>query len=351
MTASASADKSSAIDRLAAFAPPEMRDFEKQSLDFCRSYDMNVDDLLEPVVGDESMSLNVRFAALFCLGTAMRRRHDTAKLISLVETYGSSFKSLGLYQHLKAMAYTQRSGEGDIDIALAAATKAKQLLPDHAGVLHSYVVVKLHDLEEQWGAEESIDEARDLSTLDELDTTLAHVLADEPHYGKFHATNARLQSLLGNHELARRSLLRAMNEEDASSPDFPIRMVEYNQILARISLRESLMEFAKNVAESTNRTGQLRAEFELVTAQAQSNYLQLLGIFAAIIGLLITGVQVASNLDLGDGAQLMLIVTGSIVLVLSAVAVITEKSRRQVAYLTLVGVVLIAIGVFAGQMS
>jgi hypothetical protein len=211
--------------------------------------------------------------------------------------------------------------------------------------------VKLQDLENRWGVEEVIDVDRDLATLEELNTVLAHVLADEPHYGKFHATNSRLQSLLGNHELARRSLLRAMSEEDSSGSDFPIRMVEYNQILARISLRESLMTFAKNVSEADDRTSALRTEFERVTSGAQASYLQLLGIFAAIIGLLITGVQVAGNLALGQGARLMIIVTGSIVVILSAIAVITDKSRSKVAYLTFLGVTLIAFGVVVGQLS
>ena len=348
MTASSPVDPASVVTRLATFNDPDTRDFEKQSLELCRDFKLDVDQSLEPIVGNASLPEDVRFSAFFCLGTAMRRRHDTAKLVDLVETHGSLFKNRGMYQHLKAMAYTQRNSQGDLEIAIAAATRAKNLLPQHAGVLHSYAIVKLQDLEDRRGVQERITDERDRSTLEELTHALAHVLADEPHYGKFHATNARLQSLLGYHELARRSVLRAMSEEDSSGQDFPIRMVEYNQILARISLRESLMEFADNVSEADRRTTELRSEFERVTTHAQSSYLQLLGIFAAIIGLLITGVQVASNLKLGDGARLMLIVTGSIVMILSAVAVITDKSVRKITYLTAVGVVLIVAGVFVG---
>jgi len=351
MTAREFSDSSLLISRLTAFANPNTRDFEVQAIDLCQEFHLEVDKLsgLEPIARDDSLDLDIRFAALFCLGSALRRRHDTAKLIELVEGYGPTFREFGLYQHLKAMAYMQRSSRGDIDIAIAAATRAKQILPEHVGVLHSYVVVKLQDLEDRKAVEENIDGEHDLLTLSELNSDIATVLADEPHYGKFHATNARLQSLLGNHETARRSLLCAMYEEDASGADYPIRMIEYNSILARIMLRESLMKFAESVSEASKHALELRADFKNVVTEAQSDYLQLLGIFSAIIGLLITGVQVASNLALGDSARLMLTVSGSIILILSAVAVITEKSRAKIGYLALAGAILITAGFFLDQ--
>jgi type IV secretory pathway VirB2 component (pilin) len=190
-----------------------------------------------------------------------------------------------------------------------------------------------------------------MATAEEIDGILSAVLLERPHYAKFHASLARLESLRGKHQDAQRFLSRAMELEDPASKDFNLRMVSYNQILSRIVMRESLSTVASETQAATIAAHQAHESVKSFVDQMQTRYLELLGIFSAIIGIVLTGVQVAAGMDFADGARLMLMVTGSILIVFSAITAVLQRPMSYMLALGGLGVLLIAGGFAAGILN
>ena len=337
-------------ERLASFPEEHTREFEEAAVNLANSTEDDVEPTLRGFLADTQWSENQRYAAFFTLATILRRRGHYSSLLSLLDEHASSFEHFGTFHHMKAMALTGRAEPHDLPLALASSDRARDLLPSHPGVLHSHATLRITELESRIPMSSVISESADQAIAEEVDGILSAVLLERPHYAKFHASLARLESLRGNHQDAQRFLSRAMELEDPASKDFNLRMVSYNQILSRIVMRESLSTVALETKEAAITAQQAQESVKSFVDQMQTRYLELLGIFAAIIGIVLTGVQVAAGMDFADGARLMLMVTGSILIVFSAITAVLQRPLGYMLTLASSGVFLIAGGFFAGML-
>jgi tetratricopeptide (TPR) repeat protein len=337
------------LDILGKFPDQSLREFEAEAIRFCAFEGFDFDENLLPIASDKGLPIEIRFAAFFTLGTWMRRMKDSSRLLALIDTFYSEFQTIGSFHHLRAMAFTQRATGQDLEHAMASSEKALALLPNHVGIKHSYVVTRIVALEERLRSSPRPLTPIEQGQLDEAETKMADVISEEPMYARFYSSQARIHSLRGRHEKARQSLLRAIDLENSKSPDFSIRITEYNQFLFGISMREALSEVAEEVNKAQQVAGELGTDLKKFTSEAQTKYLELLGIFSAVIGLVLTSVQVSTNSSsFASGAGLMLVVSGAILVVFSAVGAIVNRSLKFILSIALLGGVLISLGFVAG---
>jgi tetratricopeptide (TPR) repeat protein len=339
------------VGLLSNFPPESTRAFEEAAVDLLKSLTPAGSSQLEDLTKDSTLNRDVRYSAFFAYGTFLRRAGKFSTVLDLLDAADAEFRVFGTYHHLKAMALAGRGEPHDLQLAIASALKASELLPGHAGVLHSYVLLRISDLEQRISLSEIATTTEQLEILDQSDHMLSQVLNERPRYAKFHSTLARLESLRGRHEDAQRSLSRALELEDPAAHDFSLRIVGYNQILSRVVLRQALATVAKESAEAANAANDAKSSIQGFVDQMQTRYLELLGIFAAIIGIVITGVQVSTSLGFADGARLMLIVTGSMLILFTAIASVVERPVKYVWTLAGFGGFTIALGFLAGFIS
>ncbi len=349
MTQDFPASKEALISDLAGFPDQSLREFEAAAVKQCSQKGSDMETSFMPIIEDMSLDQKTRYAALFCFGTWLRRMKESSRLINLLDKYQSEFNSLGTFHHLRAMALTQRAGRQDLFQALASSSRALELLPEHIGVKHSYVITRIVDLEESLKSSKLSLSEKQEEQLSNAENLLQSVMAEEPKYPKFQASQARIHSLRGRHDDARQSLLQAIDLEDSKGPDFPIRISEYNQVLFGISLREALSTVSAEVSKAQNLAEEFGSELKRFTSETQTKYLELLGIFSAVIGLVLTSVQVSTNSQtFAEGAGLMMVVSGSILIVFSAVGAIVNRPLKFILTISASGALLILGGFVAG---
>lgn len=339
------------VDLLGAFPAEESRDFERATVDLLKALDTQTTMELDSLIRDANLPAGTRYAAFFTLGTFLRRSGRFVSLLTLVDEFQSEFGSHGTFHHLKAMAYTGRGESHDLELALASVKKAREILPDHHGVAHSYVVVLVSQLEQLIPLSETVTRSEHKSVLKEADDLLSEVLNRDPHYGKFHETLARIQSLGGHHQDAQRSISKAIEWEDPLAADFGVRMVSYNKTLSRIVMREALCRVAEQTEQAVTASDQAQESVKGFVESMQTRYLEMLGVFSAIVGIVLAGIQVATSMNFGTGAALMLIVTGAIVAMFAVIGAVVQRPVRFIGSLAGVSAVLIGAGLIAGLLA
>lgn len=339
------------VKKLTSFPEEYTREFEEAAVALATGAGSDIEQQLRELTTQPDRETAVRYAAFFTLSTSLRRRGHFSALVDLVENHASDFQQFGTFHHMKAMALAGRGEPHDLPLAIASCARARELLPQHPGVLHSYATLRIAELEAQIPMSEILVTNEDKAVAEDIDAILSQVLLERPRYAKFHASLARLESLRGNHRDAQKFLSRAMELEDPAAKDFNLRIVSYNQILSRIVMRESLSTVA---SETKNAMSEARAAQESVKTfvdQMQTRYLELLGIFAAIIGIVLSGIQVITTMDFTAGARLMLVVTGSILVLFSAVTAVLQRPVRYMFGLGGFGILLISAGFVSGLLA
>lgn len=336
------------VAQLSSFPAESTREFEEAAVQLIKDLSAEHISGLEDTALDSALSLEGRYAALFTYATYLRRQGQYTKLLAFLESHKSEFGGFGTFHHLSAMALAGRGDSHDLQLAIASALKARELLPRHAGVLHNYALLRVADLEERIPLSEIAREPDHLASIGEADDALSQALVERPRYAKFQSTLARLESVRGRHQEAQRIMARALDLEDPASPDFSLRIVSYNQILSRIVMRQALNTVAQETSEAASAAREAKSSVQSFVDQMQTRYLELLGIFAAIIGIVLTGVQVATNLEFSDGARLMLVVTGSMLVLFSAIESVVQRPLKYVVALGVSGITVIALGFLSG---
>lgn len=333
-----------AVDALLdAFPDPSVRGFEEAAVALVMTGGVDRA-TLRAVLDDAGAPPARRYAAFFSLGTLLRRSKDLSLLLQLIEEFRPEFEDQGTFPHLQAMALQGRGGPEDLAEALRLSERAAAQLPDHPGVLHSLASISLAALED--GV--AVDRA---ATLALAGDAVRRAIAAAPRYAKFHATQARWRLASGDLAGARSAALRAIDLEDSSHVDYHLRLSEYNLLLSRINLEQSQRALATQVAEARAESAAIQAELRGYMAETQTRYLELLGFFAAIIGLVLAGIEISTGMSVGDGARMMLVVAGAIVAAFSTLLVLTGRPWRQAVAVGGVGGALIVLGLVADRIG
>jgi hypothetical protein len=299
---------------------------------------------LDHILGDAEAPIERRYAAFFSLGTFLRRRRDVSLLIELIGDHRHEFSQFGTFAHLEAMALSQRGGEHDLRAALARAGEAMEIHPDHPGILHSFASISLNALDE----EVELDREQ---TLSAARTALDQALQKDPKYAKFHATRARWYLANGRPTEARQSALLAIDLEDSTHTDYHLRLSEYNTLLSSITLRQSQQILERQVENVREESERVQADMRRFVTEIQIRYLELLGFFSVIVGLVLSGVQIATGMAVADAARILLVVAGAILIAFSPLTTITGRPWRHAAVFLGLGASLILLGLMADRLA
>jgi len=333
-----------ALDRtLDAFPDETQRAFESAAVELVMQRRVERQ-LLKDVLADREQPATRRYAAFFSLGTLYRRSRDTSLLIELIDANREEFQGRGTFAHLEAMALSQRDEPGDRDAALRFARKAREMLPRHPGILHSFAAISLKALDA------GIVNDRD-AILMEARTALDEAMSAVPKYAKFEATLARWYLAGGRTEEARSATLRAMDLEDSSHVDYSLRIADYISLMSTIELKQAQRTLEAQVDAVRVESDRVRSEVGRFVTEVQIRYLELLGFFSVIIGLVLSGVQIATGMLVEDAARILLVVAGAILVAFTPLASITGRPWRHGLTFLGLGTLLIVLALMAGRLS
>lgn len=255
-------------------------------------------------------TLEFRFYAFFCLATIYRRKKDITKFKELDARFGSLFTNFPLYWHLISLLY--RQNKMNYAMAFESAQKAMELLPRHAGVLHSYaeIIVMIS---------ENKREELDQKLLESAVSAVNQALDIESNYAKFYCTKGRLLALQGKFDEGQEYILKAIDKENSDSKDYAIRINEYMYYMTLIE-REQMLDLSnRNLQEVTEKANKIKLDFEKSTQElklsldeVRTQNLQILGFFTAILSFTIASIQIISDQTFKDSALLIVVLIGAL---------------------------------------
>lgn len=140
----------------------------------------------------------------------------------------------------------------------------------------------------------------------------------KPDYAKFVALEARISALQGDFPTAKQRIGTAIEMESPSQPDYTIRLGDFAAIRSEIG-------FLEQNAILLERQEEAIAEMNSV----RSDLVQLLGVLAAVIAFLVTGVSLAQQLDLPirDFARILVMLAGLNITVLTSFSLGVGRRR------------------------
>jgi tetratricopeptide (TPR) repeat protein len=320
-----------------------------------RAWELNLTRLVERVPGIEqtfqdiidddgfntdSSDDSIRFAAFFGYCTFLRRQKNITEFEDALTTH-QEFSDHPMYYHLRALFLKRRGRRGDFSDAIENARKAATNLDGHAGVEHSLASSIIFAIEED--IEEKTDELLDLA-----EESIKNALRNSD-YPKFYATQGRLLALQGEYERAKKSVRTAMDKEDISKQDYPIRISEYQQTLSRIYLHEISEAHEQRIDEAIDKIDQAQDKSEKMLEDLQTRTLQFLGFFAALLAVIVTSVQITVSFAAVQAAQLILILVGGLLCSFSGLSFILphKKSVKRGGIVFILGIILISFGFVA----
>jgi hypothetical protein len=331
------------IRTLDAFPDQAVRAFESAAVELVMQRRVERQ-LLKDVLADRDQPAERRYAAFFSLGTLYRRSRDTSLLIDLIDANREEFQDRGTFAHLEAMAFSQRDEPGDRDAAFRFARKAREMLPRHPGILHSFAAISLKALDAGIVTDRE-------SALAEARTALDEAMSAVPKYAKFEATLARWYLAGGRADEARSATLRAMDLEDSSHVDYSLRIADYISLMSTIELKQAQRTLEAQVDTVRNESERIRSEVGRFVTEVQIRYLELLGFFSVIIGLVLSGVQIATGMLVEDAARILLVVAGAILVAFTPLASITGRPWRHGMSFLGLGTLLIILALMAGRLT
>ena len=315
------------------------------------------------LIEDETSDSKTRFYAFFSLATIYRRNKDITKFKELDYNFGSLFNTIPLYWHLKSLLY--RQSKSTYKLALENAVKAKDTLPEHPGVLHSYAEIVALMAEDEQERGRDCETKENCLAFDHLDSAVAAIdqaLELESDYAKFYCTKGRLLALQGEFDKGQKSILKAIDKENSNEKDYAIRINEYMYIMTRIE-REQMLKFSeKQIEEVSAQATKLKAdaarlqlesenrimELKLSLEEVRTQNLQILGFFTAIISFTIASIQILNQQTFKDASLLIVVLIGALLTGYSgffALMPTNQVSMRRILTVALSGIALILVSV------
>lgn len=288
----------------------------------------------EAILDDESKPVSERLRAYCVIFTFLRRRKDINRCFELYEKYQQMFKKEFLFLHLYSIALKQTGRKSDYKRSIEVAREAIKICPRrHAGALHN-LAESLYLLADEIGLETT--DARKL--LDEAKDLIELVISIEPDYPKFHGTKAKIDAGLGDFPSAIREIASAIDREDSSSTDYPLRVSDYLETKMRIELRRSVHAAVKAS----------KAEIQKAVEETRRSHIEILSFFVAAVSFIIGGINVAVALRFEDASRLIFYLASAILFAMVGFVSLYDSDRlaRRILLAMLIGGIIFALGFF-----
>jgi tetratricopeptide (TPR) repeat protein len=241
--------------------------------------------LLTAVLGPRGgVSSRARYVAFYALCMKNRREQDAESYRKLINEHEAWAGCEPSFLHLRAMMLALNSHLGEA-LTYAEGALEHEKLREHAGVRHHYA-----ELVATLG-EESLDPVSDeppkLPKLEDARKKAEQAIKDEKNYAKFYATLGRLKALANDFEGARQDLQTAIQKERGSW-DSAQRRGNYKDILMDIGRRRRERQLNARIRRASE-----------AASQTSVRHAEMLGFFAGVLALILTGVQL--GLDAAGG--------------------------------------------------
>ena len=289
------------------------------------------------------------FTVFFVLFTYYRRIKNYKDARRLVNKFEEAFRDNPFFVHLKVMAYKMSGDNYDLLEALRLIYQLVESdvsdpeIKRNPGVLHNFAETIVEALERQISIEEINNVInKDLSKeklLKIAKEKMEIALKYHPNYAKFYITLGRIYMLLEDYESAIKAIREGISLEDPSEKDYPIRISEYNLYLLSAKTSLNLKWQVQSVkAEMMNHLSNLASEIEtqklelqkMITTERGRN-IEILSIFTALIGILLTSIMFSVSSKSGmEASGIMLVLSGTLMIfVLSTSVVIGNINTKN----------------------
>lgn len=304
---------------------------------------------LKLVMNDASQTTECRVMAFYALCTRYRRQREYTQLKNLIKQTEVPFKNEPLY-NLEKMVSLKSGAEDkdadypkalsiwdDLDESLKLQPAAIQAYADTVALCFESLVFSIDNESEKKQGQDAIELIKDA--------------LQRQNRPKLHATMARLYSAFGENDKARRCILRAIDQEDSTIPDYALRLMEYQTILDRIETDiryEDKMAALENQQKELEKTREKLDQLQQDMEKTKYDSLAFLGFFAALLALIMGTYSItpsASNFT--EVIQVILTLAGSIIVSFAALSVLLPpRSLRSTVVMAIMGVALVAVALF-----
>ncbi|MDH6358632.1 hypothetical protein [Parabacteroides sp. PF5-9] len=332
--------------------------------------DQNTIDRLQPLIHDHSQESDLRFVIFYTILTYHRINVSPTKYNEFVDIYKNYFNT----EEYPLMWIVYAHYYNNINIhqkAIENAEQALRVIPNHQGVKQTYADFIAIALEHEEDIPDSI--------IDKALNQIEEEIKANNNYAKYYCTKGRLlyhqNPTKESFCEARELILKAIDIEDPSRPDFEIRKTQYYYYLMEIKTKESsrvqIQEFkttldsemakTKELLDSEmKKTKELLANEisntkDLLDAQ-RSKYLEILAFFASMVAIVISTVINAQqpNKTFNESSSLLLILAGVLIMSYGGLRVLfsynKEEGIESKTYLVLfLSILLIIAGFFIGN--
>ena len=248
------------------------------------------DDLL--LERDASVS-DVRFAALYFLANAARRKNNIEEFSTWVDRGRPEYQHKLQFQYLESILHRER------DEYPHAIHKCRPVFNEHpdnwpiaVGFAHNIV----HGVEAGL-----VDESQTKELAQEAIDTIETVIRTKPAYGKSYLIKARALAALDRFEEALDAVDRAIELEDSKKEDYAERIADRYFHRVRIEVLQQKHDLEEKTRAVDNEV-----------SNVQSRFVQLLGFFAAILAVVFTSTQIAVSLQATEAIALVIVLTGGL---------------------------------------
>ena len=316
-----------------------------------------IDMIKQPGISEKDRKL--AFSAFCIAENYARRSENRTDLQELTDTYGNYFKDEPFTLHLAVCAkikeleaYKKDDREKfNFDAILADARKNMEQLTGNIGADHAFAETILLVFENAPELMAHLTDRKKEKLLQEaLDTMV--VVHNKDSYAKFFCTHARLFAVAGKYDEAQEYLNIAIDKEDNTKSDYPIRVGRYLTYLQQVRTQQNA-EISKRLADE--QLHNVVKTLEDQTRDTNTKSMEFLGLFSGIVSFTIGSISISGEIEkftANQVAGLIVVLMGALMGVFAGFGIILHgadmRKRNNYKGLRNLVVLLMGIGVVIG---
>lgn len=277
---------------------------------------------------EHTSNVSLKFNAFYSLMVLYRKQKDVSKAEKIAKKYNNLFKDKPLYLYQMSSIYKKRLTKSDAILAIEYARQAKKQIEmvneKYPGFYHNLAdVIALAYENKLISGNELLEEGLE---------NITKALAIDYNYAKYYCTLGRLQILEGNYIEARKNIIHAIDIEDSTRKDFALRISDYQDVLVKCSITQSMNEVEKVMTNFEQNKLELEQELEKI----RNSVIEFIGFFAAILALVLTSVQISVHMGWTDSIKVIGFMIGGIIIAFSCLRLILDFSLKTIAQMLII---------------
>ncbi len=357
-------------DMLLALPAQTVRKFETDVVNYALKWDDTViknelPKLIQLVGGDNPTKEDRKLAFhAFCVAESYARRNENlSELKETMQQYQAYFSNEPFLIHLdvcstikeleafRKTAWTPERLESVIKTARinmenlrGAVNKPEE---GNIGGAHAFAETVLLAFENASGLLDKLTGTTKEDLLKEALDVMVETHIQDSKYAKFYCTHGRLFAVAGRYEEALDYLNKAIDKEDSSKADYPIRIGRYLAFAQQIRAQQQNCE---NRLAADEQLKTVTQAFEDQTKESTTKSMEFLGLFSGIVSFTIGSLTIGSAVaeqSIKHAAGLIIVLMGALMGVFAAFGIILHGAWGKKAIRNLI-VLLLGLGIVLG---